>query len=307
MRKKESLDYKMKDKFVLLLGGGAMSGVFGGGIVTALQEMDIYDRIEAVYGGSAGAMNGAYFLARQTRLGATIYYEEMANGFLFPWNIPAGIFHRFWSRFFHSIPPERQINAVDLDYIFDVIKNKKALDVRRVKEQDIPFYVRVLNVETGETESIDVRTVDDVIGLLKASSSVVPYYFPHEKINGCTYVDGNTRNPVGLSEILRRHPERKIVAVINLDTKRKPHFHLKNSLEGLVTRLMFDIPFTFFTERERVITEELELARTAERVLLVHQPDGQHLKPFVTDPEKLRAFYLLGIQEASKVMEFLEI
>lgn len=47
----------MKEKCVLYLGGGAMSGVFGAGVVTALQEMGIYDKIEAVHATSAREMS----------------------------------------------------------------------------------------------------------------------------------------------------------------------------------------------------------------------------------------------------------
>ena len=37
------------------------------------------DAFDAVYGSSAGAINAAYFLAGQARLGTTIYYEDINN------------------------------------------------------------------------------------------------------------------------------------------------------------------------------------------------------------------------------------
>jgi len=37
----------MDDKVILYLGGGTMSGVFGGGIVTGLEEGNIYNKIDA--------------------------------------------------------------------------------------------------------------------------------------------------------------------------------------------------------------------------------------------------------------------
>ena len=67
------------NKAVLYFGGGNMSGVFGAGIGTRLQEADTYNKIEAVYGGSAGAFNSSYFLSRQSELGSSIYWENLTE------------------------------------------------------------------------------------------------------------------------------------------------------------------------------------------------------------------------------------
>ena len=64
----------MNNKLIIYIGGGSMSGIFSAGVVTGLQDMNFYDKIEAIYGGSAGAINAAYFLSKQTKLGSSIYY-----------------------------------------------------------------------------------------------------------------------------------------------------------------------------------------------------------------------------------------
>ena len=87
-----------KGKVVLYLGGGAMAGVFGAGVVTRLQDVDFYGQVDTIYASSAGVFNVAYFLARQTRLGSSIYYEDLIQGFIHPGRLIPGMFQRFRDR-----------------------------------------------------------------------------------------------------------------------------------------------------------------------------------------------------------------
>lgn len=57
-----------------------MLGVFGAGVVTALQEANLYPRIHSIYASLAGAHDAAYFLCKKTRAGSSIYYEDLTNG-----------------------------------------------------------------------------------------------------------------------------------------------------------------------------------------------------------------------------------
>src|SRR4029077_12182161 len=66
-------------RVALCIEGGAMRGVVSAGMVVALQRLGLIDVFDAVYGSSAGAMNGAYLLARQALFGTTIYYEDINN------------------------------------------------------------------------------------------------------------------------------------------------------------------------------------------------------------------------------------
>src|SRR6476620_3724661 len=63
----------------LAIEGGAMRGVVSAGMVAALETLGLTNAFDAVYGSSAGAINGAYFLAGQARLGTRIYFEDINN------------------------------------------------------------------------------------------------------------------------------------------------------------------------------------------------------------------------------------
>ncbi|RCS21628.1 hypothetical protein DUT91_22740 [Phyllobacterium salinisoli] len=80
-RREHSKPSERKDvRFVaLVVEGGAMRGVVSGGMVSALEQLELTNSIDAVYGSSAGAIAGAYFIAGQATYGTTIYYENINN------------------------------------------------------------------------------------------------------------------------------------------------------------------------------------------------------------------------------------
>src|SRR5437762_13550 len=66
-------------KLGLAIEGGSMRGVVSAGMVTALEYLQLLNVFDSVYGSSAGAFNGAFFVANQAAYGTTIYYENINN------------------------------------------------------------------------------------------------------------------------------------------------------------------------------------------------------------------------------------
>ena len=93
-----------------------MRGVVSAGMVSALEELGLGQAFDAVYGSSAGAINAAYFLAGQARMGTTIYFENLNN-------------HRFIS----LARPLTGRPIVDLNFLLnDIAIRTKPLDAARV-------------------------------------------------------------------------------------------------------------------------------------------------------------------------------
>ena len=69
---KRYVDDKMK--IALAIEGGGMRGCVSAGASAALNVLGINDAIDVVYGSSAGAMVGAYFISRQFS-GVAIYHD----------------------------------------------------------------------------------------------------------------------------------------------------------------------------------------------------------------------------------------
>ena len=101
-------------------------------MVLALEALGYVDAFDAVYGSSAGAIDAAYFLAGQARVGTSIYYEDINNtSFIRLGRAAAG----------------RPI--VNLSYLLDdVARSRKRLDVARVLTSPTPLSVLATDVDS---------------------------------------------------------------------------------------------------------------------------------------------------------------
>ncbi len=101
-----------------------MRGVVSAGMVAALEQLDLLDSFDAIYGSSAGAISGAYFLAGQARYGVTIFYENINNDHFID-------FRRIF---------RRQGSIVSVDYLLDVVCQKiKPLNIEAILNSEIKF------------------------------------------------------------------------------------------------------------------------------------------------------------------------
>ncbi len=292
----------MTDKFVLYLGGGSMSGIFGAGIVTRLQEENVYDKIESIFCASAGAFNGAYFLSKQTELGSSIYYEDLIDGFIFPWKILSGTSQRFWDRYVKSIEREKIHNPINIDFLMDVSRNKKILDVDAVKNNSIPTYAKVFDLEEDKIKYVDLK--NDVFKSLKEAVSVVPYYFPPKDQNN---IDGGLIERIGFDCLKNNYSNSKIVFCINCFPKLDFKRNLRHSLEGTVTSFMYEnssIKYLLKNEGENFM-QDVEKIRGDKKSLLIHPPQDNPTNNGTTNPDKLRATWKMGKKEAEKILEFI--
>lgn len=296
----------MKEKIILCLGGGAMKGVFGAGVMTGLQRMNLYDKIEAIYGISAGTINAAYFLSKQAKKGSSIYYEDLTNNFIKSKNIPYGSAQRYWNNYIKKIPRKKIIDAVDINYLFDIIKNKKVLNIEKIKKTKIKFYVMVLDVDNGKIKCLDVKK-HNILKTLKAGVSAVPYYFDAQNIDKKRYADASIKDPLGIKFLLKKYPDHKIVLQTNVPIKRrKIRNFLHNLPEGLVAKPMYPAPLLkYFLGKEKKIREGLDLAKKNKNILLIYPPKNNPSTVWTTDPKKLKRTYEMGIKKAEKIRNFI--
>jgi predicted patatin/cPLA2 family phospholipase len=119
-------------RIALAVEGGAMRGVISAGMVSALEVLGYAGAFDAVYGASAGAINAAYFLAGQARLGTTIYHEDINN-----------------RQFIDLSRALRGRPIVDLAFLIDdVARHRKRLEAERVIGGATPLRVLATDVLT---------------------------------------------------------------------------------------------------------------------------------------------------------------
>lgn len=143
-------------RLALAIEGGAMRGVISAGMTAALEQLGLGAVFDAVYGSSAGAINGAYFISGRAALCASSYYEEMTTrGFI------------DWSRGLRRRP------ILSLDFVLEVAEGSKPLDWSAVLSSPIEFHAIAASVRT--LTPVDLTGFEDKQQLkdaLRASSQV---------------------------------------------------------------------------------------------------------------------------------------
>ena len=291
----------MQKDLIFVFFWGSMSGVFGAGVVTSLQALDIYPRIHSMYASSAGAHNAAYFLAEDTKLGSRIYYEDLIDNKFIRDKKVSFLYRILASCFNKAIPLEK---LVDIDYLMQVEKEEKILQTQKIIHSKIPFFMRVYNIRKRTEEYVDGKT--DVFRKLKATSAVVPFY-PHTvKIDNVLYSDGDTIgkiiDPI-LEKVIKENPDKKVVLVFN--TPRKSRLSRNARIGDILWTIFLFIFFrsTFVFEKLKFVSEnkKLDYYCSFPNVVVI-EPDID-FPVLCTNRTKLLELYANGKEKGMMIMK----
>jgi len=174
-------------KLGLIIEGGGMRGVVSGGMVGALETLDLLHCFDAVYGSSAGSINGAYFLAGQARYGTTIYYQDINNRSFID-----------MKRLFANRP------ALSLEFLLDdVAENVKPLRWERVLNSRIPLIAVASSLSEGRAEHLTGFTdKEDLRECLRASARIPIVAGPPVQHRGMILWDALIYEPIPLRAAL---------------------------------------------------------------------------------------------------------
>jgi predicted patatin/cPLA2 family phospholipase len=153
-------------RVALVIEGGAMRGVVSGGMVTGLESLGLRDAFDVVYGSSAGACAGAYFLAGQARDGVRLYYEAVNN-----------------RRFINVLRGLQRRAIVDLDFLFgQVLSEQLPLDFGAIERSGVELVVLASHLDgpldaarngAAQVEAVPLsgfKDARDLLGALHASA-----------------------------------------------------------------------------------------------------------------------------------------
>jgi predicted patatin/cPLA2 family phospholipase len=171
-RKNSSIPVDDGRHITLVLPSGVMAGVRGGAALIALSDMGLAHVFDSIFTVSAGFPNASYMLSNQARLGASIYYEELASKKFIN-------FKRFWK-------------VADIDYAVDVVKTKKPLDVGAVFKSKTKLYVRLMNeAKDKDYEYIEIHDTEEknYFDLMKAAVAIPVMYRGNSEVNKNKYHD----------------------------------------------------------------------------------------------------------------------
>lgn len=270
-------------KVNLFLAGGGNGGVFGAGVLTEMQDADVYDRIGLIHSTSAGVPNALYWLSRQSRLGSSIYWEDLPGRFLQRRNL---LFGR---------------NVMDIGYLLDVIINRKPLDFGAITKSEIPAFARALNVRNRKVDLIDLRQNAEYA--LRVSMSAVPYH----RADGQEHVDADVFDPVNLDGILDNGS--RAVLILNRPSSTDLRYYLSNILNGVIGSLTHrKLPlFRFYTQKIGKFEKAMEEALKDERVLVAGPSYEDTSRPTIDSSRKLKKTWEAGRREGERIARFMGI
>ena len=163
-------------KIGLAIEGGSMRGVVTAGMVAGLEYLGLLPTFDVVYGTSAGAMNGAFFVAGQAAYGTTIYYENINNKCFID-----------LTRILLGKP------IVSLEYILDdVFVRQKVLAWERVLSSPIPLVAVASSISRSCSVALrDFDGRDELFQAMRASARMPAITGPPVSFRGDRYLDGS--------------------------------------------------------------------------------------------------------------------
>jgi predicted patatin/cPLA2 family phospholipase len=172
-------------KPALVVQGGGLRGVYSIGALSSLEKLDLRDSFSMVIGSSAGAMNGAYFLAGQATEGIDIYVKELSNrrfvSFRRPWRI------------------------VDIDFLVDIaLKQRHPLNLAKLHAAQAPLLTVLTEAASGEERIVSNREELDLYEVMRATAALPGLYNKTVPLGDRRYLDGGLAHQVPLQEALTR-------------------------------------------------------------------------------------------------------
>lgn len=271
----------------LVLEGGAMRGMFTAGVLDAFLAAGV--RADEVVGVSAGALFGVNYLSGQT--GRAVRYNKRYNGD---------------KNYMGLRPLLREGNLFSTSYAYDLVPRKlDPFDDEAFQNSGVPFYAVVTDVDTGEAEYMQVKSVFEQMDVLRASGSM-PFVSRPVEWQGRRYLDGGVSDSIPFRWMAAQGCDRRIVVRTREEGYRKTP--MKGALLRLLRRKYPAIARRLaarHTDYNRAL-EELERWQAEGRAFVIRPSVKTPISRIETDPEKLQQVYDLGLADGQAALPALK-
>jgi predicted patatin/cPLA2 family phospholipase len=238
-------------KLGLVIEGGGIRGVISCGMATALDYLGVTETFDAVYGSSAGAVNGAYLLSGQSALGTHAYYED----------INTNAFASYW-RALGRKP------IVNLEYLYeDVVIGAKPLFSDGVLESPIPLRIVASDVDRLTWCVLPYRDAPSLRRALHCSARMPIVAGGPLEYDGTRYYDAMIFQPIPLEVALGDGCTHVLVLLTRprAGSRREPGFVEKHFIAPQLERIREGLGVAYLTRgrRYRAIRERIFAAEEA--------------------------------------------
>ncbi|OXM71659.1 patatin [Amycolatopsis vastitatis] len=269
-------------RLALAIEGGSSRGTYSSGMVLALDELGVTPAFDAVYGSSAGALNGAWLLCGRSSTGVRTWWNPVVM-----------------RRIINPLHTLRGRAVIDLEYlVHQVYSVLEPMDFPAILANPVTFRPLATDADTGESTDLHPFLTDvDAIKVALAASSCMPVLAgPPIPMAGRRFVDAGVAEPIPYRTALAQDATDLLV----LRTRRADELPLPppRMHDVLVPRFLRRqapgaIPAWRDTYRRDV--EDEEFLASDPRVLTIRPPAGApDVVVLERDPEVLRKAVELG-------------
>ncbi|CAM4239484.1 patatin family protein [Nocardia ninae] len=249
-------------RLVLVVEGGGSRGVYSSGMVSAIEELGLGTVFDAVYGTSAGAINGAWLLGGRAVAGMR------------SWTDPA-IMRR-------AIDPTRLLRgrpAFDLRYlVHQVYDGIEPMDFPAILANPTTFHPIATDIRTGRAVDLHPYIVDKrtLMRALRASAGLPILAGPPVPLGGSHYFDGGLTETVPIRTAVRCGATHALVLrTRRIDEQRPPASLLHRVVGGGYLRATAPGAYRAWIQRpHQQAIEDRALAELGDAVLQIHPPLG---------------------------------
>lgn len=271
-------------KVGVVLEGGAMRGLYSAGVLDTFLDNEI--KLDGAVSVSAGALFGVNYFSKQKGR-ALRYNKRFMND------------KRYIS--FSSWIKTGNLVSKDFSY-YEVPFELDIFDEEEYKKSNVDFYATLTNIETGESEYINVKDVRGQMEVLRATSAM-PFFSEIIEIDGKKYLDGGISDSIPIEKCLELGYDKVIVILT------RPKEYRKKKSMGFVTKLVYNkYPKLIerMTNRYLNYNETLDKINKMEeekKIIVIRPSKDMKVKRIEKDLDKLQSIYDLGIKDASEKLE----
>ncbi|WP_083873992.1 patatin-like phospholipase family protein [Nocardia paucivorans] len=249
-------------RLTLVIEGGGSRGVYSGGMVRGLEELGLSSVFDAVYGTSAGAINGAWLLCGRARSGMRLWTDPVTLR--------------------RAIDPGRMLRgrpAFDLKYlVHEVYDRIDPMDFDAILANSTTFHPIATDTHTGRSVDLQPHIVDKptLMRALRASAGLPVLAGPPIELGGRRYFDGGLAESVPIRAAVRSGATHALVLrTRRADERRPPASWLHTVVGG--TYMRFSAPGAYRALLERPGQQDVEegvLDSLGPAVLQIRPPLG---------------------------------
>lgn len=249
-------------RLALIIEGGGSRGVYSSGMVQALEELGLAAIFDAVYGTSAGAINGAWLLCGRAVAGMR------------SWTDPV-IMRR-------AVDPARLLRgrpAFDLDYlVHQVYDGIEPMDFPAILANTTTFHPIGTDTRTGHAVDLHRHIVDKhtLMTALRASAGLPILAGPPVPLGDAEYFDGGLSETVPIRTAVRDGTTHALVLrTRRIDEQRPPAPRLHQVVGGSYLRVRAPGAYRAWLQRpHQQSVEDGFMANLGDAVLQIHPPLG---------------------------------